>query len=408
MSKVSATLNCQNIVTERKKSGLPVYNYGLGDNPLRQHVFFTESLRKHAEQKDYTSSQGIEPLKTAIKKTFSTQEYNVHGTVVGNGLKELIFIMQLSFEGMIFHVTPSWVSYREQLKILNRLNKLVEIPTSLENNYKLSPQVLNSALQIYTNEPKMIIFNNPNNPTGVHYTPEEIKNLADVLNHNNCIVLADEIYLNLVHSNDTPTDSICKYIPHLTVRGSSVSKDMGCGGYRSGWLTFPKELDSLFRVCMSNASSIYSSSVTPIQYATADMLNNESMFNAHCTMTNNIFKNVVRDVSDILDTTKLQYAHPTSAWYMFISFEKCTEFLNKYKITDSEELMTLLVNTLGIVTVPGSAFNGTGINLRFSLVDIDNDAILNDYNQHTGRFNGYCYRNITDGFKKLVEFIGSV
>jgi aspartate aminotransferase len=401
MSKVSATLNCQNIVAERKKSGLHIYNFGLGDNPLRQSTFFTESLRKHAEQKDYTSSQGIDVLKTAIKKIFSTPEYIVHGTVIGNGLKELIFIMQLSFEGMIFHITPSWVSYREQLKILNKMDKLVEIPTLLEDNYKLSPEVLNNVLQIYKNEPKMLIFNNPHNPTGIHYTPQEIKNLATVLNNNNCIVLADEIYLNLVHSEESCTESISKYIPHLTVRGSSVSKDMGCGGYRSGWLTYPKELDSLFRVCASNASTIYSSSVTPIQYATADILNNVDIFNRHCTMTNNIFKNIVNDVMDILDPTKLEYVRPTSAWYIFINFENCVEFLNKYKITDSEELMTLLVNTLGIVTVPGNSFNDTGINLRFALVDIDNNAIESNYNAD-------CYRNITDGFKKLVEFIESV
>ena len=81
--------------------------------------------------------------------------------ILGNGLKELLFLLQLSFEGKIFHITPSLVSYKEQVKILKKENDLIEIETNLENQYKIDFKYLESKLKKYENEPKIVIFNNP-------------------------------------------------------------------------------------------------------------------------------------------------------------------------------------------------------------------------------------------------------
>ena len=66
-----------------------------------------------------------------------------------------------------------------------------------------------------------MIFNNPNNPTGVVHTKKDIEQIAKILNKHNVMVMADEIYGDLAY---IPTESISMYIPHLTIRGSSVSK----------------------------------------------------------------------------------------------------------------------------------------------------------------------------------------
>lgn len=384
MVKVSATLACQEIMAERKKKNLKVYDFGLGANPVKQPQFFVDAISKYAHLKHYTTAKGIPELATTLKKQYSTNTYQVSNILVGNGLKELLYIIQLSFDGIIYHITPSWVSYKEQIKVANKLPNLVEIEASIENNFKITKEQLETNLQKYQDKNKMIIFNNPNNPTGILYTPEEVKELAEICNKYNTVVMADEIYMNISHFN--PFQTIADFIPHLTIRGSSVSKDLACGGYRLGWLTFPKELNELYDISLSNAVSIYSCTCTPIQYATNDILNTDltEFFNYQ----NNLFKQITETSCGILSKSEIKFVKPTSAWYVFLNFDNYTEKLNKKDIITSQDLSMYLINNIGIVAVPGESFNVPGLNLRLSFVDtID---------------------NIKEGLTQLVELVNNL
>ena len=189
---ISATLKSQQIIQDYKNLYI-VYNFGLGANSIEQPKFYINSLKKYAHKKNYTSSTGIPELKSILGKNL----------LCGNGLKELIFIIQLSFlnlhkNGKIIHITPSWVSYKEQLIILNKLDSLIEIETNITNNFKIDLQILENTLK--QNKHTLLIFNNPNNPLGLIYNNNEIKEIAFIIQKYNCIVLADEIYLNLTHN----------------------------------------------------------------------------------------------------------------------------------------------------------------------------------------------------------------
>jgi aspartate aminotransferase len=402
MNQISPTLECQNIAKARKENNLPIYNFGLGANRIPQPDFYIQKVKEYAKEKNYTSVQGIPELCNSIINRFSTETYNVDNVLIGNGLKELLYIIQLSFVGKIYHITPSWVSYKEQIRILNKECDLIEIETNLENNYKINLNDLETSLKKYKDCNKLILFNNPNNPTGTFHNPEEVKLIANILNKYNCIVLADEIYMNLTHFNKIET--ISTYIPHLTIRSSSVSKDLGCGGYRLGWLTFPKELKNLYKKCSANASSIYSCTSTPIQYATSHMLNNKSLFTKHCNFNNKVYKHIVANLCEILYKSKIKFAKPTSAWYIFANFSNYKNKFEKISVTNSYELSSLLLNEIGIISVPGECFNTSGLNLRFSLVDIDIDNIfvMNEM------INITCYPKMIEGFTKLVNFLNNL
>lgn len=402
MNQISPTLECQNIAKARKENNLPIYNFGLGANRIPQPDFYIQKVKEYAKEKNYTSVQGIPELCNSIINRFSTETYNIDNVLIGNGLKELLYIIQLSFVGKIYHITPSWVSYKEQIKILNKENDLIEIETNLENNYKINLNDLETSLKKYKNYNKLILFNNPNNPTSTFHNPEEVKLIANILNKYNCIVLADEIYMNLTHFNKIET--ISTYIPHLTIRSSSVSKDLGCGGYRLGWLTFPKELKNLYKKCSANASSIYSCTSTPIQYATSHMLNNKSLFTKHCNFNNKVYKHIVANLCEILYKSKIKFAKPTCAWYIFANFSNYKNKFEKISVTNSYELSSLLLNEIGIISVPGECFNTSGLNLRFSLVDIDIDNIfvMNEM------INITCYPKMIEGFTKLVNFLNNL
>ena len=371
--KISATLNCNEILSKKNN----IYNFGLGSNPLKQPQCFIEYLRHFSDKKDYVSASGIPELKNIIKDKYSDYNYKVNNIIVGNGLKELLYLVQLVFQGKIFHITPSWVSYKEQILIMNRENDLVEIHTDLKNNYKINIDELELKLKQFETEKKLLIFNNPNNPLGIFYNEEEVCKIAKILKKYNCIVLADEIYFDLTHFNKIK--SISEYIPELTIRGTSISKNMACGGYRLGWITFPKELDYLFNKCNSYASSIYSCANLPTQYATYKMLENKQEFDNFIRLNNTIYKYIINKIIPILNSSNIKFVTPNSSWYIFLNFDLYSEKLTKIDINSSIDLNDYLLNKLNILTVAGEHFNAKGLNIRFSLVNIDTKLLEKYY-----------------------------
>ena len=402
---MSATLKSQEIVKQRKRDGLPVYNFGLGANPLPISKLFSKEIEKQLDKKDYVSACGVDEFQKAIQKTYSNDIYKVKHVLTSNGLKEMLFLVQMVFDGVIIHITPSWISYKEQLCILHKTENLIELETKLENNYKIDLVELEKVLnEIPKTTKKLMIFNNPNNPTGVVHTPDEVEELAKVLETHNVIVFSDEIYANLAYIS---TVSISTYIPHLTIRGSSVSKDLGCGGYRLGWATFPEELSWFFDKCHILSSSIYSCTTVPIQYAVASLLNDGSAFETICKETRTNFKTITEEICKYIDeeypqcNDMIRYVPTQSAWYLFLNFDKYKEKLLKWDINTSCELQEFLLKIYGIVTVSGKYFNIDGLNLRFSLVD------LTIHKTESG-LNMYSWNHMIMGFKLLLTFFANL
>lgn len=385
MPPVSKTLACQELLAQRQKQNLKVYNFGLGANPLPQPQQFIDAVNKYSSNKQYTTPKGIPQLNETIKKMWTTSKYQVENVIFGNGLKELLYVAQMSFKGTIIHITPSWVGYKEQIKALDKLDKLVEIETLLENEFKVTPQQLEDCFSQHS-ESKMLIFNNPDNPTGVMYTPNEVKQIAKICQKYNVMVLTDEIYMNINHFNEFQT--IADFIPHLTIRGSSVSKDLACGGYRLGWITFPKELNDFHDLNLMNAVVIYSCTCTPIQYATNEILNQTEVLKEYFDYQNKTFKEIIKQCFDIIKESKIGYVYPTSAWYTFLDFNEYESQLQKININTSDDLSMYLLNEIGIVTVPGDCFHVDGINLRFSFVD--------------------TIENMLEGLKKMIDFLNNL
>lgn len=390
MNKISATLKSKEIVKKRLEKGLPVYNFGLGQNSIVQPDFLINKVKEFSHKKEYTSSEGIDDLNKIIKKINTSENYKVDKVLFGNGLKELLYVVQMCFNGKIFHVTPSWLSYKEQINILNKQKDLIEVKTTFENNYKIDPNVLEKLMNEHKDKNKLIIFNNPNNPTGILHTPNEVKKIAEVLKKFDCIVFSDEIYSNLTHFNEI--ESISSFIPELTIRGSSVSKDLACGGYRLGWITFPKQLENLFLKCRAAASSIYSCPCTPIQYACTEMFKNTNEMNNFFKYNNEIYKKISEKSCQMLSKTKLKFINPTSSWYIFLDFSNYEKELSKLEINNSLDLNNYLTENFGIITVSGDNFSSDKLTLRFSLVD------LNFNNEN-------IYINIENGLKKLITFL---
>ncbi len=392
----SATLKCLRIIRERKEKNLPILNGGLGENPFPQAQSIIDALKENAHKKNYSLPEGIPDLNQKLKEHYKTDIYNPDQILVGCGLKELICITLLSFEGTIILINPSWVSYREQVKILKK--NLIEISTNKSNEFKLQASELEQAVFKNTDKNKLIIFNNPVNPTGVNYTKQEIESLITILKKYNITIFSDEIYCDLVFKKNFY--SISQLLPDQTIIGNSMSKNFACGGYRLGWLIFPESLKELANKCHSNASSIYTCAPIPEQYACLKALTYNSEISNSIEIMRNTFSKLGELCYSKLNQHNIVSSKPEAAWYIFIIFEKYRDKLKKLNIHTSQELSSYLLNTYGIVAVPGSSFGCSEISLRFSFLDINVKKINEKIDIWAA--------NVIKGMDTLITFVNSI
>ena len=182
-------------------------------------------------------------LREAISKKFLRDnglEYKPEQIVVSTGAKQSIYqvVMALINPGdEVIIPTPFWVSYKEIVKVAE--GKCVYVPTKIENDFKVTPQQLEEAI---TPRTKLIMFSSPSNPTGMLYTKEELKGIAEVLErHPNVFVMADEIYEHInfegKHESLAQFPSVKEQV--ITVNG--VAKGFAMTGWRIGWICGNKD-----------------------------------------------------------------------------------------------------------------------------------------------------------------------
>jgi aspartate aminotransferase len=357
MPKESATLFAAKVVAERKSKGLPVYNFGLGACPVPAPACMVKALCDNASMKNYTPSTGYPEFRKKLLEVYDSAA----DVLVGNGVKPLLYILFMMWQGRIVIPTPAWVSYIEQAKLLNKEYLLIE--GTLDNQYKLTPE----SVRKHCTKNDLVVFTHPNNPTGAVYSESELKELSVAFRETGVTVVADEIYLRLAYK---PARSLADFYPERTLRTSSLSKEVGCGGWRCGWVTFPEACLEYHASCVATASSVYSCSSHNLQACAKYMLDYPPEVMEHIESTRVLFSQgaeiVYNKLSPILDCTV-----PKAAWYIWVSFERFRDKLNKQGILTGEDLTRTLATELGVVAVPGEAFGVSGLAMRMSFVDID-------------------------------------
>ena len=373
MSHNSPTINAQLIAQTKIKNGEIVYNFGLGANPFPPNKILLDKFKESCHLKNYTYPNGDDDLLEIIKIKYSSTNYKVNNILVGNGLKELLFIVQMVFKGTIFHIYPAWVSYMEQTKLLNK--KVVNIKTEFNNNCKLTPNLLETTLHNYfnnintQNDKILLLFNSPNNPTGVAYSDVELQQLAKIINKykDNIVVFSDEIYKNIMHAQNTET-SISTYVPN-TICGSSLSKEAACGGWRMAWLTFPESLNYLYYDAFHAISTTYSCVSQPLIEVAKEYISNREneIYTRHMS---NIFSQATIIVRDIIKkSSDIKIICANSAWYLFLCADNYADRLKTIGIISGKQLSERIINDINVITVPGECFGYNGYYLRLSCID---------------------------------------
>lgn len=375
--KESPTLRINQLSKALIAEGRHIYRLGLGQSPFPVPEPVVNALRLYAPQKDYLHVQGLPELREVVagfhQKKDGVDRQAEH-VIIGPGSKELLFLLQIVFNGEVIIASPSWVSYLPQAKIIG--NKISVIHTHAANKWRLMPEQLAEHCRHQHDIPYLLILNYPGNPEGITYDKEELEALADVCRKHNIYILSDEIYGQLHHKGNHV--SIARYYPEGTIISSGLSKWCGAGGWRLGTFSFPAELHWLMEAMAAVASETYTSVSAPIQYAAIQAFQCGAEIENYLWHARRILAGIGQEMTTALRSAGISLPDPTGGFYLFLDFSPLASLLQSRGIHTGSELCERLLNECGIAILPGEDFNRPKdeLSARLSYVDFDGARAL--------------------------------
>ena len=370
---VSQTLAMSQRSQELRAAGVDVINLSVGEPDFDTPAHIKEAAKKAIDDNftRYTPVPGYMTLRQAIADKLSRENgphFDPAQIVVGNGAKQElcnVILATVNPGDEVIIPTPAWVSYVEMVKLAE--GHVVELPTGIDTDFKLSPERLEAAI---TPRTRMIMFCSPSNPTGSVYTRAELEALAEVLaRHPHVLVLADEIY---EHINYTGTFTSMASLPGLEGRViviNGVSKAYAMTGWRIGYCAAPlpiaKAVSKLQGQYTSGVSSIAQKAAeaayTGPQQCVADM---REAFRRR--------RDLVVELARRIPGLKVN--EPQGAFYLFpeVSSYLGTRTPDGRAIDTDTDLAMYLLDDAHVATVAGSAFGTPGY-IRFSYATSDDN-----------------------------------
>ena len=363
----SQTLAMSQKSNELKEQGIDVVNLTVG-----QPDFFTPDNVKEAAKKAiddnysfYSPVPGYKDLIKAIQGKFKREnnlEYAENQIVVSTGAKQcLANAMQCLFQegDEVIIPTPYWVSYIELAHLCNA--KPVIIEGKPDNYYKITPEQLEKAITPKTHG---FILNAPSNPSGIIYTKDELKALADVLaKYPEIAIISDEIYehLNYVGKHESIAQFANVYNQTIVING--LSKAYAMTGWRLGYMAGPVEVA---KACKKLQGQTTSGTCSITQRAAIEALNGDQSIIAKNNEV--LSKRRVLMVKYLHEIPGVKLNVPPATFYTFPDFS--AYYGKSYEgkvIKGSDELCDFLLNVAHVATVAGSAF-GVDACIRMSYV----------------------------------------
>ena len=341
-----------------KAEGIDVCSFSAGepDFPTPQHIVEAAKQALDEGKTRYGPAAGELRLREAIAHKLQTDNHldvSPQQIQVTNGGKQAIYnaIAALIDRGdEVIIPAPYWVSYPEIVKLAEGVP--VMLPTNAESEYKITPQQLQDAISDRT---KLVVLNSPSNPTGVVYSPEEIRALAQVILEHDLLVLSDEIYEKLLY-DDAEHLSIGS-LPGLgdrTITCSGFAKAYSMTGWRLGYLAAPLELIQATTTLQSHSTS---NVCTFAQFGAIAALTDPQSPPCIETMRQAFDQRRQYMYDRLSQLPNTSVVKPKGAFYMYLNIGKLG--------LPSYEFCERLLEEHHVATIPGIAF-GTDDCLRLS------------------------------------------
>jgi len=373
----SATLAINERCAALRRQGREIFRLGLGQSPFPVPEPVVTALREHAAEKDYLPVRGLPRLRTAIGGYLQRTEgleYDPDHILVGPGTKELMFLLQLVWDGDLVIPTPSWVSYAPQARIVGRPVRW--LPTRPQDGLGVTPEALEGLCREDPQRPRLLVLNDPGNPTGIAYGGAQLAAIAEVARRYRVLVLADEIYsATRFHGEHV---SIARYYPEGTIISNGLSKWCGAGGWRLGAMAFPRQLAELLQGMTAVASETFTATSAPIQHAAVTAFRGGTWLDEYLARSRRVLAALADHFQARLTEAGAACAPARGGFYLFPRFPEDAPGLRERGITTADELCKRLLEDTGVATLPGTAFGRPPeeLSLRLAYVDFDGASAL--------------------------------
>ena len=380
----STTLAIDSKFKEMKAQGIDVVGFGAGEPDFDTPEYIKEAAicAMREGKTKYTPAAGTMELRKAICEKLQRENglsYEPNQVVVSNGAKHSLvntFMAILNPGDEVIIPAPFWVSYPEMVKIAD--GSPVIINTTEENDFKFTAEQFEKAI---TPKTRALVLNSPSNPTGMVYTEEELRAIADIAVKHEIYVISDEIYEHLIYEGERVSiASFGEKIKDLTIIINGVSKTYAMTGWRIGYCAAHPEIAK----AMSNLQSHATSNPNSIAQAATIAALNGGMDEIEKMKVE--FKKRRDHMVERINAIKgVSAKKPQGAFYvmMNISGLKGKTFAG-VTINTSDDLANILLEKAKLALIPGSGF-GADDYMRWSYAT--------------------SMKNIDDGLNRLEAFL---
>ena len=352
----SATLAMAAKARELKNNGVDIIGLSLGEPDFNTPEFIKDAAIQAVKDNynSYSPVDGYADLKEAICTKFKRDnglDYQPSQIVVSTGAKQSIAnvcMVLLDPGDEVLLPAPYWVSYSAIATLAEA--KSIIIPSSIETDFKITPEQLEKAI---TPKTKLVMFNSPNNPSGIIYTEEEYRALGAVLEkYPDIYILSDEIYEHINYG--TPHFSIAA-IPELydrTITVNGVAKAFAMTGWRIGYIGGP---EWIAKACNKMQGQITSGANCIAQRATIAAVSASSDQIQYMVDEFNNRRNLILGL--LAEIPGLKLNEPQGAFYVFPDVSSYFGKTIKGKtIENANDFALLLLEEAHVATVTGEAF----------------------------------------------------
>lgn len=355
--QTSSTMAMDALAKQMRAEGVDVLGFGAGEPDFNtpDHIKAAADRAIAGNVTRYTPASGTLELKEAVCKRMEADfglDYRPSQVVVSGGAKHCVYLALRALINPgdeVILPAPFWVSYLELIKMAG--GKPVIIAAGEKDRFKITAKQLSAAI---TPKTKVLMLNNPNNPTGMVYSREELEVIARVCVERDLYVISDEIYYSLLYDGAKCVSfaALGEAVKERTVLINGVSKSYAMTGWRIGYLLANQQISGVVGNYVSHSTG---SPCTISQAAAVAALNGpqdcvEEMRKAFEERRNCM----VERINQIDGVSCLK---PEGAFYVMMNVEMLIgKTIHGERIQSSDDFCTAFLKHGLVATVPGTGF----------------------------------------------------
>ncbi|MDR7897686.1 pyridoxal phosphate-dependent aminotransferase [Thermosynechococcus sp. JY1334] len=353
----SVTLAIDAKAKAMRAAGEDICSFSAGEPDFDTPAHIREAAKTALDQGKtrYGPAAGEPALRQAIATKLNNDNhlpYRAENILVTNGGKQALFNLMLALINPgdeVIIPAPYWVSYPEMVHLAS--GTPVIVTTTAETGYRITPAQLEDAI---TPKTRLFVLNSPSNPTGMVYTPEEIRELAAVIVRHQLWVISDEIYEKILYdgAEHLSIGAVSEAAFERTIVCSGFAKAYAMTGWRVGYLAGATDVIKVATKIQSHSTS---NVCTFAQYGALAALEGSQACVAEMVAA---FRDRRACMYErISETPRLRCLKPQGAFYLFVDISETG--------LSSVEFCDRLLEEERVATIPGKAF-GMDDHIRLS------------------------------------------